>query len=227
MEAQSVTGACLGSTSASTFDRKLNGTCQVFARSSLNSFLGYTFSPKALSFSSKRQDTAPSALLNSREYKEKKELEKLAQGSTCDSDSDDDLCPIECVREIKTLRDLEHVIHDIAKGMGALVVVDFFRTACGSCRYIEKGFAKLCKGAGNGEASVIFLKHNVMDEYEEQSDIAEKFRIKVVPLFHFYKDGELVESFPTRDKARILETIYKHLDVDQTIEEWSDLHGLK
>ncbi|XP_024387569.1 uncharacterized protein [Physcomitrium patens] len=67
----------------------------------------------------------------------------------------------------------------------------------------------------------------VFDEYEEQSDIAEKFRIKVVPLFHFYKNGELVESFPTRDKARILETIYKHLGVDQTIEEWSDIHGLK
>lgn len=51
--------------------------------------------------------------------------------------------------------------------------------------------------------------------------------MQVVPLFHFYKDGELVESFPTRDKAKILETIYKHLDVNQTIEEWSDLHGLK
>jgi len=50
--------------------------------------------------------------------------------------------------------------------------------------------------------------------------------MQVVPLFHFYKDGELVESFPTRDKAKILETIYKHLDVNQTIEEWSDLHGL-
>lgn len=51
--------------------------------------------------------------------------------------------------------------------------------------------------------------------------------MQVVPLFHFYKNGELVESFPTRDKARILETIYKHLDVKNTIEEWSDLHGLK
>jgi len=164
MEALSVTGACLGSTSSSTFERKFNGTGQVLARSSFNSFLGYTFSPKAFSFSLKHQDRVPSALLNSREYREKKELEKQAQGSEGESDSDEDLCPIECVREIKTLHELEHVIHDIAKNVGALVVVDFFRTACGSCRYIEKGFAKLCKGAGSGEASVIFLKHNVWND---------------------------------------------------------------
>jgi len=144
----------------------------------------------------------------------------------CGSESDDDLCPVECVREFKNLDELESVLHE-SKDNGALVVVDYYRTSCGSCRYIEKGFVKLCKGAGNGEASVIFLKHNVMDEYEEQSEVAEKFKIKVVPLFHFYKGGELVESFPTREKTKILTTIYKHLDLNQTIEEWSDFHGLK
>lgn len=215
------TGGC--STSSISVDTKFNGTVspwtwQGIPRTSFRSTLA----------SKHRQSRAPSALLNSKEYSEKKKQqeEEQKQGFQGESDSDEDLCPIECVREIDTLRELEHVIHDVAKSTGALVVVDFFRTACGSCRYIEKGFSKLCKGAGNGEASVIFLKHNVMDEYEEQSDIAEKFRIKVVPLFHFYKNGELVESFPTRDKKKILETIYKYLDIDQTIEEWSDFHGL-
>ncbi|XP_024387568.1 thioredoxin-like 4, chloroplastic isoform X1 [Physcomitrium patens] len=213
---------------------KKSSTCQVFAPNS-SSFLGYNPFPKGLLFSyflkrkeGRFESRRPSALLNSHEYKKQK-LEKTLQKdieSGVDSDNDEDLCPIECVREINTLNELEHVVQD-SKTSGSLVVVDFFRTSCGSCRYIEKGFQKLCKGAGNGEASVVFLKHNVFDEYEEQSDIAEKFRIKVVPLFHFYKNGELVESFPTRDKARILETIYKHLGVDQTIEEWSDIHGLK
>lgn len=173
MEALSVAGACVGSTSPSngTVPPRNSSTCQGLGRNPTNSFLGSTFAPKGLSFSvsSKRQEgrlgrsSAPSALLNSREYR-RKQLEK-AQGSEGESDSDEDLCPIECVREIKTLRELEHVIHDVAKSAGALVVVDFFRTACGSCRYIEKGFAKLCKGAGNGEASVIFLKHNVCTPY--------------------------------------------------------------
>ncbi|KAG0620376.1 hypothetical protein M758_4G211300 [Ceratodon purpureus] len=234
MESLSVAGACVGSASPCNIDRNLSSrcvppnnspSCQVLARNSA-SYLGHTFLPKRLSFScssrGRYERGVPSALLNSHEYNK----QKLEKAQESESDSDDDLCPIECVREISTLRELEHILNH-AKSVGSLVVVDFFRTSCGSCRYIEKGFQKLCKGAGSGEASVVFLKHNVFDEYEEQSDIADKFRIKVVPLFHFYKGGELVESFPTRDKARILETIYKHLDVKQTIEEWSDLHGLK
>ncbi|KAG0630472.1 hypothetical protein M758_1G180500 [Ceratodon purpureus] len=237
MEVLSVGRTCVGSTSLSNIDRKLKklSTCQVIARNS-SSFLGFTLLPKGLSFPSslKRQEgrsvrRVPSALLNSHEYRKQK-LEKVflkEMGSdTFESDNDEDLCPIECVREIHKLSELEHVIED-SRTNGALVVVDFFRSSCGSCRYIEKGFQKLCKGAGNGEASVLFLKHNTVDEYDEESDIAEKFRIKLVPLFHFYKNGELVESFPTRDKAKILEAIYKHLDVDQTIEEWSDIHVLK
>lgn len=124
-------------------------------------------------------------------------------------DEDDDLCPVDCVREFKTDEEFLKIL-DRAKENGALVVVDFYRTSCGSCKYIEQGFAKLCKGSGDQEAPVIFLKHNVMDEYDEQSEVAERLRIRTVPLFHFYKDGVLLEAFPTRDKERILTAISKY-----------------
>ncbi|XP_023523062.1 thioredoxin-like 4, chloroplastic, partial [Cucurbita pepo subsp. pepo] len=94
------------------------------------------------------------------------------------SDEDDDLCPVECVREFKTDEEFIRIL-DRAKESGALVVVDFYRTSCGSCKYIEQGFAKLCRGSGDQEAPVIFLKHNVVDEYDEQSEVAERLRIKV------------------------------------------------
>ncbi|KAJ0799947.1 putative Thioredoxin-like superfamily, thioredoxin-like 4 [Helianthus annuus] len=86
----------------------------------------------------------------------------------------------------------------------------FSQGRTGICKYIEQGFAKLCKGSGDEATAVIFLKHNVIDEYDEQSDIAERLRIKAVPLFHFYKDGMLLEAFPTRDKERIKATIEKY-----------------
>ncbi|MFS8031017.1 putative P-type H(+)-exporting transporter [Helianthus anomalus] len=121
----------------------------------------------------------------------------------------DELCPVECVREIK--RDGEQLtVLEKAKNDNTLVVVDFYRTSCGSCKYIEHGFAKLCKGSVDEEAALIFLKHNVIDEYDEQSDIAERLRIKIVPLSHFYKDGMLLEAFPTRDKERIKAPIENH-----------------
>ena len=50
----------------------------------------------------------------------------------------------------------------------------------------------------------------VVDEYDEQSEVADLLRIKIVSLFHFYKDGVLVESFATRDKERIIAAIRKY-----------------
>lgn len=125
------------------------------------------------------------------------------------SDEDDDLCPVNCVREFKNDSEFLKILEK-AKETKSLVVVDFYRTACGSCKYIEQGFTKLCKGSGVEENGVIFLKHNVIDEYDEQSEVAERLRIKAVPLFHFYKDGILLEAFPTRDKERIIAAIDKY-----------------
>ncbi|CAK9857578.1 unnamed protein product [Sphagnum jensenii] len=173
---------------------------------------------------SQRRCDAYLSLLNAAEYRKRKAEQKEEEDEN--DEDDDELCPVECVREFKTNSELQSILQH-AKLTNTLVVVDFYRTACGSCRYIEKGFIKLCKGAGNGAVSVIFLKHNVMDEYEEQSEVAEKYNIRVVPLFHFYKDEELVESFPTRDKAKISDAIYKHIGKSEIIEEWSDLTGSK
>ncbi|XP_027354186.1 thioredoxin-like 4, chloroplastic [Abrus precatorius] len=127
------------------------------------------------------------------------------------SDEDDDLCPVECVREFTTDEEFSRILD---KAKGSLVVVDFFRTSCGSCKYIEQGFAKLCKKSGDHEAPVIFLKHNVMNEYDEQSEVADRLRIRAVPLFHFYKDGVLLEAFPTRDKDRIVAAILKYSSLE-------------
>lgn len=126
-----------------------------------------------------------------------------------DEDENSGLCPVDCVREFYTDEEFLRIL-DRSKETKALVVVDFYRTSCGSCKYIEQGFAKLCRGSGDEEAAVVFLKHNVVDEYDEQSEVADRLRIKVVPLFHFYKDGVLVEAFPTRDKERIMAAIRKY-----------------
>ncbi|KAG0476275.1 hypothetical protein HPP92_012689 [Vanilla planifolia] len=124
-------------------------------------------------------------------------------------DDDEVMCPVDCVREFKTDEEFSRIL-ERAKETDSLVVVDFYRTSCGSCKYIEQGFAKLCKGSGDHQASVVFLKHNVVDEYDEQSEVAERLRIKAVPLFHFYRDGLLLDAFPTRDKERIIAAIQKY-----------------
>jgi len=42
-------------------------------------------------------------------------------------------------------------------------VVDFYKTSCGACRYIQPGFLKLCRASAE-DPTVKFLKHNCMDE---------------------------------------------------------------
>nr|CAD1825118.1 unnamed protein product [Ananas comosus var. bracteatus] len=131
-----------------------------------------------------------------------------------EGEGEDEVCPVECVAEFATEEEFRRIL-ERAKERNALVVVDFYRTSCGSCKYIQQGFAKLCKCAGDrGDADVVFLKHNVIDEYDEQSEVAERLRIKVVPLFHFYKDGVLLEAFATRDKERIIAAIRKYTSTD-------------
>ena len=76
-----------------------------------------------------------------------------------DEDSED-VCHVGCVREISTKQELEHAL-EAAQRRKAVVVVDFFKTACGSCKYIEHGFAKLCRGEAEKQHPVVFLKHNV------------------------------------------------------------------
>ncbi|KAM3391671.1 hypothetical protein ACQJBY_013016 [Aegilops geniculata] len=135
-----------------------------------------------------------------------------------EEEEDDESCPVECVTEFKTDEEFSRFL-ERSRATGALVVVDFFRPSCGSCKYIEQGFMKLCKGSGDHGSPVIFLKHNVIDEYDEQSEVADRLRIKVVPLFHFYKAGVLVESFATRDKERITAAIAKYTSPEQEPEE--------
>uniref|UniRef100_A0A0D9VHB2 Thioredoxin domain-containing protein n=1 Tax=Leersia perrieri TaxID=77586 RepID=A0A0D9VHB2_9ORYZ len=94
-----------------------------------------------------------------------------------EDDDEEEFCPVECVTEFKTDEEFLRIL-ERAKATGALVVVDFFRPSCGSCKYIEKGFMKLCKGSGDDGAPVVFLKHNVIDEYDEQSEVADRLRIK-------------------------------------------------
>ncbi|PWA40936.1 thioredoxin [Artemisia annua] len=49
----------------------------------------------------------------------------------------------------------------------------------------------------------------VLDEYDEQSEIAERLRIKP-KVIQFAENSVLLEAFVTRDKVRIKEAIEKY-----------------
>ena len=121
-------------------------------------------------------------------------------------------CPLDCVLEIQGAEGDGVAAFDAAlaaAGPTALVVCDYYKTACGACRYIAPGFVKLCKKAGGGgggdgddeKPDIVFLKHNVEDAEGGRSELAVREGVRAVPTFIFYRGGAKVEAFPTRDRA--------------------------
>eukprot|EP00775_Hariotina_reticulata_P011568 gene11568-11712_t len=140
-----------------------------------------------------------------------------ASASSMDGSYDDgDVpCPVECVLDVYNDNQLQAIFEEA--GPTALVVVDFYKTACGACKYIMPGFIKLCQASANGHRSdkppVVFAKHNVFDEDEGSvTALAKKYNIRSVPRFVFFKNGVELESFATRDKEKVAAAILKHAE---------------
>lgn len=126
-------------------------------------------------------------------------------------------CPVHCVREVHNYREFEKVVND-AQQQNKLVVMDFYDTSCGACKYILHQFIKICKkGCGEecsvgDELGVVFIKHNIKDQYDELTDLARFYSIRSVPMFSFFVDGCRVRQFATRDRLQLENTICQLLE---------------
>eukprot|EP00897_Mesotaenium_endlicherianum_P007161 jgi/Mesen1/6473/ME000330S05491 len=132
-------------------------------------------------------------------------------------------CPVDCVREVRTLAEFEVELQE-AEAAKEIVLVDFYNSACGACKYMLPLFIKMCKkGCGEAcdveghEGSVRYIKHNVRDDYDELTDLANMYKIRAVPMFSFFMDGCRIEQFPTRDRRRIEDTLGRLLNRQHSI----------
>ena len=73
--------------------------------------------------------------------------------------------------------------------------------------YVARGFEKLCKESGRPPSTphprVVFLKHNVLDDEDGRTELADAEGIRAVPTFALYKGGGSVKTLSTRDKAAV------------------------
>ncbi|MEW5297751.1 MAG: hypothetical protein WDW38_006933 [Sanguina aurantia] len=157
--------------------------------------------------SSSQADTLPSSSSSSSSGFSR----SLPQSACMEDDSDVDECPVECVRVVNSVEEFNDIV--LSSSPDTVVVCDFYKTSCGACKYIQPGFMKLCNAsASSPHPAVTFLKHNILDDEEDQTDLAHTLRIKVVPLFKFYRGGSLeeIDSFATRERTKLSDTIFKH-----------------
>lgn len=146
------------------------------------------------------------------------------KGDSWERPDPDQPCFVECVTQVFTQDELQAALDDA--GPDALVVVDFYKTACGACKYIQPGFVKLCRAAaksrdGDDAPPIVFLKHNVYDDDEEEvTDLAKKYNVRSVPRFLFFKAGKEVDNFATREKDKVAAAILQHAPAGVELGDW-------
>ncbi|KAL3869267.1 hypothetical protein ACJMK2_041971 [Sinanodonta woodiana] len=82
------------------------------------------------------------------------------------------------------------------------VLVDFFATWCGPCRFISPKLERMSEEY----TDMIFLKVDV-DEVEE---VALKCGISAMPTFQLYKNGVKIDELIGANETKLKEMIEKH-----------------
>jgi thiol-disulfide isomerase/thioredoxin len=93
------------------------------------------------------------------------------------------------VTQVYNLPHLESLIE--AAG-GSVVVVSFFSRSCGICKDVLRELDAVCKDAHGSKARIVFLKHDIYNEYDFLSDISRLYAVKTTPSFFFFVDGAVV-----------------------------------
>ena len=101
-----------------------------------------------------------------------------------------EVCYVDCVEDVLDLCQLEKKISQlmISNGSGdpTYVLLEFYSNSCGICKNISSWYkSTLCRERSS--PNVLFLRHNVLNAYDERSDISRYFKIKYVPSFLLLK----------------------------------------
>ncbi|RKP27554.1 thioredoxin-like protein [Syncephalis pseudoplumigaleata] len=98
------------------------------------------------------------------------------------------------VREVTTAEEFDQIISS-----NSIVVVDFFAEWCGPCRLIAPKIEALAEKTPD----VTFIKLDV-DKVEE---IAQRYGIRAMPTFIFFKDGEKAKEVVGADPGAVASTL--------------------
>ncbi|KAF5837728.1 hypothetical protein DUNSADRAFT_3983 [Dunaliella salina] len=106
------------------------------------------------------------------------------------------------VGQVIEVEDLDH-LETLSSAAGSRLCVLFLHSkACGTCKSVAKEFEDMCKqqaAEGAQHSPIVFLKHDVYDEYDFPSTLARFHHVKAVPTFLFLAEGAVVKRMSMRD----------------------------
>ena len=64
--------------------------------------------------------------------------------------------------------------------------------SCGTCKEVLRHCGQLCQETSQQRAGVLFLKHNIWNDFDDLTDVARMYKAKAVPSFIFLTEGAMV-----------------------------------
>lgn len=101
---------------------------------------------------------------------------------------------VESTHAVVRTKNLQHLEKLLEAAGGRLVILALHSPSCGVCKEVFRGYEQICRESHSQRARIIFLSHDVVDEFDSASDIARYYSIKAVPRFLFFVDGALVKA---------------------------------
>lgn len=102
------------------------------------------------------------------------------------------------------------------KFKNALLIVFLYSRSCGSCKKVLENYRRLHDAFRAENARVVFVKHDVHDDFDHLTDIACMYSVHSVPSFLFLSDGALIKKIQFRDSRQAVEDIPRQIDQDKT-----------
>lgn len=105
--------------------------------------------------------------------------------------------------KVLELRDLSHLETLTSAFESTVIVICFYKRSCGTCKNMLLKYGQLAQDAKREWARAVFLKHNIINEFDDVSDVARLHKVKATPGFIFFDDGAVVKRLSLRDAREI------------------------
>lgn len=117
------------------------------------------------------------------------------------------------VIEVRSQNQLDIVTE---KFKSALLIVFLYSRSCGSCKKVLENYRRLCDAFRAENARIVFVKHDVHDDFDHLTDIARMYDVHSVPSFLFLSDGALIKKIQFRDSRNAAENLPRQINDDKT-----------
>lgn len=117
--------------------------------------------------------------------------ERLLSGTTAEA--------LAASADVVAVLDTRHLERVLEVCSGAVVVLALHSASCGLCKEVLRDLGDVLRECRCQQARVVFLKHDIMDEFDGYSDVAREYGVRSVPRIFFIVDGAVIRRMEIAD----------------------------